>query len=203
MKETTRSILGTRVKQIKNNLLCLTDIEQKAKVLKFFATQENYIVELINLQGIEINQEQIKNQGIVRALKSIGQYKAKGARENKKVYCNQYVFLAVLKYVYPNVEAKNILVDNDKFITDRIDAGHEYTELCTAITKHIPVEENIYTNFVNLINEKVFGKRSGLLSQIASKEQIKELDKIQTKVSALIEVGHINNYQEAEKYLIC
>lgn len=223
-----RPLMGATVRQrIENNQLCLTDLAQiyeaerikngwVEKRLDHFFNRDSeieYIIELLDLQGIFINVqkhtfiEQAKNQGLIKALKDIGQYKVTGRGDNKAIFCNHYIFIAVAQWLSPRFRAIVTMWATDTLILNRIEAGQDYTQLCSVISGYIvpKISDNakkfIYSNFAKLINKKVFGTHSDNLRQIASKEQLQELNKIQTKLSALIEVGYISSYQEAKQYL--
>lgn len=223
-----RPLMGATIRQkIDNEMLCLTDLSKiyEAERIKngwsekrldwFFNNQSEieYIIELLDLQGVFVNVkkitfiEQVKNQGLIKALKSIGHYQTTGRGENKSVYCNPYIFIGIAQWLNPHFRAVVTLWATDTLILNRIEAGHEYTHLCTAISEFIVpkisdrAKKFIYSNFAKLINKKVFGEHSDNLRQIASKEQLQELNKLQHKLSALMEVGYISSYQQAKDYL--
>lgn len=223
-----RPLMGAEVRQkTVNSQLCLTDLAQIYEIQRiengwvekdlshFFKniSENEYIIELLELQGAFINLkkvsfiEQAKNQGIIKALKTIGEYKVTGRGENKAVYCNPYIFVAVAQWLNPRFRAMVTIWVTDQLILNRIEAGHEYNVLCAAISEYIipKISENasrfIYSNFAKLINKKVFGEHKDNLRQVASKDQLRELNKLETKLTTLIEVGHISTYQEAKNYL--
>jgi hypothetical protein len=223
-----RPLMGFNVRQrTENNHLCLTDIVRIYEAIrsengwiekqpsKFFENQSEieYIIELLDFQGIFTKSkkllfiEHVKNQGLIKSLKAIGQYQTKGRGDNKAVFCDPYIFIAIAQWLNPKFRAMVTIWVTDSLILNRIEAGHEYTQLCTAISNHIVpnISENakrfIYSNFAKLINKKVFGKHGDELRQMASKVQLIEMNKIQTKLTALIEVGHVEDYLGAKDYL--
>lgn len=223
-----RPLLNGNVRQrVDNGMLCLSDLANiyeverlsngwnDKRIDKFFNNSDEveYIIELLDLQGVFINGnklpfiEQVNNQGIIRALKSIGQYSTKGARDSKAVYCNPYIFIAVAQWLNPRFRAYVTIWATDQLILNRIEAGNNFNTLCDSISKHMlpKLSDNgkkfIFSNMAKLINKKVFGRHDYNLRQIASKEQLSELNKWETKMSTLIEVGYIKDYQGAKEYI--
>lgn len=223
-----RPLLNGIVRQrVDNGMLCLTDLIQVnddicalkgwniRRIRDFFVNQSeiDYVVELLDLDGAFIKAEKSafielsKNKGLISSLKKIGYYSTKGARENKAVYCNQYLFVAIAQWLNPMFRAYVTKWVTDQLIINRIEAGNNFNSLCNSINQHmIPnLSDNgkkfIFSNMAKLINKKVFGKHDDNLRQIASKEQLSELNKWETKLSTLIEVGYIKDYQEAKDYI--
>lgn len=223
-----RPIMGGTVRQwVDNDMLCLTDLARiyeaeriknnwvKKRLDHFFnnASDIEYIIELLDLQGVFINvnkstfMSHAENQGIIKALKSIGQYKVTGRGENKAVFCNPYIFVAVAQWLNHGFKTQTEALVYDTLILNIIETGGEFTHLCTVIRKYITplmseqAQKSIYTDFANLINLKVFGKDYEKLKLIASKEQLQQVDRLQIKLSALIDFGSITSYQQAKDYL--
>lgn len=225
-----RPLMGDIVRQrVDSGMLCITDlvriyeaqrvnngwIDKRAD--KFFNNKAEieYVIELLDLQGLFVNGkklpfiEHVKNQGLVKALKAIGQYNTGGRGDNKAVYCNTYIFIAVAQWLNPRFRAYITIWATDSLILNRIDAGVNYNELCSAINDYIipkldseNAKKFIFSNFGKLINTKVFGSHGDNLRQIASKEQLKELRDLEIELSTLMKVGHIKSYQDAKDYLI-
>jgi len=224
-------MMGEIVRQrIEDELLCLTDLaliyeEQRIKnawvdkrLNEFFINKAEieYIVELLSLQGVFIDTEKVvfmeivKNQSLISALKSIGQYKVTGRGTNKTTFCNPYIFVAVAQWLNPKFRAQVTMWVTDSLILNRIEAGTQFNELCNVIKNklipQLPEESNgrkfIFSNFAKLINKKVFGKHETNLRQIATKDQLLKLARIEGKLSALIDFGSLTSYQEAKEYIV-
>lgn len=223
-----RPLMGSMIRQrVDNEMLCLTDLSRiyEAERVKngwvekrldwFFNndSEQEYIIELLDLQGCFINvkkltfMDQVKNQGLVKSLKSIGQYKTGGRGENKAVYCNPYIFVAVAQWLNPKFRAKVTMWVTDQLILNRIEAGANYNTLCDSIKEKILPQSSdnskkfIFSNFAKLINNHVFGKHDSDLRHIASKEQLTKLRDTEIELTTLINVGFISSYQEAKEYL--
>lgn len=59
----------------------------------------------------------------------------------------------------------------------------------------------LFSNFAKLLNKKVFGEHNDNLRQTATQEQLSELNRLESNMSALIKVGFIKTYQDAKNYL--
>lgn len=220
--------MGQQIKQKTiNEHFCLTDLaiayeKVRAKegwpekqISKFFDNKEDviYIVQLLELQGVLIESnkllfmETVKSQGLLKALKSIGQYQITGRGANRFTYCNPYVFVAIAQWLNPILRAYVTFWVTDELVLNRIEAGAGFNRLTKAITdKIVPTlsdngKKFIYSNFAKLLNVKVFGKHDNELRQIASKDQLSELRDLEVKLSTLVEVGYIKSYAEAKEYL--
>ena len=220
--ENIKKIENTEIRSL-GNMLCISDLlvankeyckrefKKEKRFNDFFKEKDSfeYLHELLKLQGIDtsIFVDVYRALGLKQALNEINQYKVTGRGINKAIFCNHYIFIAVAQWLNPRFRAFVTMWATDTLILNRIEAGHDYSQLCATISQHIlpKISDNakkfIYSNFAKLINKKVFGEHSDNLRQIASKEQLKELNRVQTKLAALIEVGYISNYQDAKNYL--
>lgn len=225
-----RPLMGANVRQrIEDEMLCLTDLAKiyeaeriengwvEKRLNEFFINKSEieYIIEILSLQNVFINtgkivfMEKVKKQSLISALKSIGQYKVTGKGANKITFCNPYIFVAVAQWLNPKFRAQITMWVTDSLILNRIEAGTQFNELCNVIKNKIvvalPEDSNsrkfIFSNFAKLINKKVFGKHETNLRQIATKEQLLQLARIEGKLSALIDFGSITSYQAAKEYL--
>lgn len=223
-------MMGGVVRQkIDSEMLCLTDLAQiyeskrisngwvDKRLNEFFSNKSEieYIIELLDLQGVFVDtdisvfMEMVENQSLITALKKIGQYKVTGKGNNRVTFCNPYIFVAVAQWLNPKFRAMVTMWVTDSLILNRIEAGSNYNELCKSINDNIivtlPKESNsrkfIFSNFAKLINIKVFGTHRSDLRQLATKEQLKQLTKMEIKVSTLIDAGVIKSYNDAKEYL--
>lgn len=184
---------------------------------KFFAKDrpENYdfITELVKEADLVKGRFQpfmkvAEKNGILKALKEFGLYKMVGKGKERSVYCHPYIFVSIAMWMNPTFRAKATIWITDQLILNRIETGERYTALSSAIHDHIvPTIDSemgkkfIYSNFAKIINKKIFGKHADDLRQVASKEDLKELTRLQEKLITLIEVGYIKSYQEAKDYI--
>jgi len=224
-----RPLMGGIVRQhVGSQMLCLSDLANiyeaervsngwtEKRLDLFFKNdaEKEYIMELLKLQGVLIDDgipsftEHANNKGVISALKSIGQYSTKGRGENRNTFCNPYIFVAVAQWLNPKFRAYVTMWVTDQLILNRIEAGNNFNTLCDAISINIipklssdNAKRFIYSNFTKLINKKVFGRHEDNLRQIASKDQLNELNRLETKLSTLIEVGYISSYSDAKVYI--
>lgn len=224
-----RPLMGGIVRQhVGSQMLCLSDLASiyeaervsngwiEKRLDSFFKndSEKEYIMELLKLQGVLIDgnilsfTEHANNKGVISALKSIGQYSTKGRGEKRNTFCNPYIFVAVAQWLNPKFRAYVTIWVTDQLILNRIEAGNNFNALCDAISTNIipklssdNAKRFIYSNFTKLINKRVFGRHEDNLRQIASKDQLSELNRLETKLSTLIEVGYIVSYNSAKDYI--
>lgn len=200
-----------------NNAYCLSKCQKPKRLDDFFSDKDNYeyASEILSMSK-DISENRLftfkgayVSDGLKQALKSIGQYKVTGRGANKTTFCNPYIFVAVAQWLNPKFRAQVTMWVTDSLILNRIEAGTQFNELCTVIKNKIipqlPEGSNgrkfIFSNFAKLINKKVFGKHETNLRQIATKDQLLQLARLEGKLSALIDFGSIVSYQEAKDYI--
>ena len=213
--------------RIDNQMLCLSDLDnmyeklrvengwREKQLSKFFENKDEieYVVELLDLQGVFIESkkllfiEQVDNQGLLKTLKSIGKYEMKGRGENRRIFCDPYIFVAIAQWMNPRFRAYVTMWVTDSLILDRIDAGVMYKDLSTSIKDNIipNLSDNgkrfIFSNIAKLVNKKIFGRHEDNLRQMASKDQLRQLQNTELVLSEFIKAGVLNNYQEIKEYL--
>lgn len=225
-----REFFGSVIHQrIDNEMLSVSDLSKiyegmreergwpEKPLHRFFDKTKNdntaYITELVR-EGKLIKDryrtfmDVVEKNGVLKALKEYGLYKMTGKGSERSVYCHPYIFVAIAMWMNPTFRAKATIWIADQLIVNRIEAGERYTALSTSIHDHIVPsiksdtgKKFIYSNFAKLINKKIFGKHADDLRQVASKEDLKELTRLQEKLITLIEVGYISNYWEAKEYI--
>ena len=225
-----RDFFGNTIRQrIDNEMLCLSDLSKaydkmridkgwpEKKLAEFFRKTSKdtneYVMELVkegDLVKGEISHftDESNKNGVLAALKKYGLYKMKGKGEQRAVYAHPYIFVAIAMWMNPSFRARVTIWITDQLIFNRIEAGERYNILSKAIRDHIVPQIDseagkkfIYSNFAKLINKKIFGEHATDLRQAASKEDLRELVRLQDKLSALIEVEYIKTYDEAKDYI--
>lgn len=188
-------------------LVCLSDLfkneslKEKHKyidnyVYQFFNSNQEYVIELLELQGllIQVNRESfdsiVSSLGILQALKSIGEYNVIGGASNKRIYCNKYVYKAILKYFEMPFEQE------DDLLTDRINAGHWHTRICREISE---LQVYKYSEFISIIYLKIFGMPEYDLNR-ANKKQLQAVHDLEIELSTLIKIRYIIDPISAKKY---
>ncbi len=182
---------------------------------EFFRNSKDkeFIIELVkeaNLVNTDffVFMEVVEKKGIITALKEFDLYSMKGRGDNRQVFCHPYIFVSIAMWMHPLFRAKTTVWITDQLIMNRIEAGERFNLLSKAIHDHIvPSIESesgkkfIYSNFAKLINKKVFGAHADDLRQIASKDDLGNLNELQIELGALIKYGSITSYQEAKSYI--
>jgi hypothetical protein len=211
MKSKDRELFGIVIKQeTKNNFLSVTELQKAYEIARWqYGWSEINISSLMQSQKfqeriyyvlkekgfikveIPIFIQMCKESGITKVLKGLNLWKTTGARQNKTVMCDPYVWIAIALELNPMVYAKVITFITDSLMFDRIEAGDEFKPMNAAIKKVIPKPD--YRKYSIAINERVFGKHMTGMRNLASSEELKKIIKIEQFVSQGIEIGMIKN----------
>lgn len=136
--------------------------------------------------------EDVKNTSLVKVLKKCGAYKTSGARENKHTSCNPYIWVLLAMELNPELYATVVIWLGDNLITNRIEAGDKYNDLCRAASKFKDVD---YTKIGRALNYVVFNQHEKKLRNTASQEELKEIDDIQKSLAFAINMGYIKTFE--------
>jgi hypothetical protein len=211
MKSKDRELFGIVIRQeTKNNFLSVTELQKAYEIARWqYGWSEINISSLMQSQKfqeriyyvlkekgfikveIPIFIQMCKESGITKVLKGLNLWKTTGARQNKTVMCDPYVWIAIALELNPMVYAKVITFITDSLMFDRIEAGDEFKPMNAAIKKVIPKPD--YRKYSIAINERVFGKHMTGMRNLASSEELKKIIKIEQFVSQGIEIGMIKN----------
>lgn len=135
--------------------------------------------------------EDIENQGFVKYMKTIGAYKTTGRGINKTVWVNPYIFVMVAMELSQLFKAHVISWVTDSLIINRIEAGNFYKELSSAVSKFKNVD---YVQMAKGLNYCVFGKHETGLRNTATQSQLKELERLESKLAFAINMGYITSF---------
>lgn len=135
--------------------------------------------------------EEVKKTSLVKVLKKYGAYKTSGARENKHTSCNPYVWVLLAMELNPELYATVVMWLGDNLITNRIEAGDKYNELCRAASKFKDVD---YATMGRALNYIVFNEHAKMLRNKATQEELKEIDNIQKSLAFAINMGYIKSF---------
>jgi hypothetical protein len=161
-----------------------------------------YILEKQNIITIPICTfiEYIDNQGFAKYMKSIGVYKTTGARHTKTIWVNPYIFVMVAMELNPIFKAQVIGWLTDELIINRIEAGNFCKTLNASIQKFKP-DGNNYITLAKALNHIVFNKHESGIRNTGTKDQLKELADIESKMAFAIDMGYIKSFDELLKEL--
>ena len=138
--------------------------------------------------------EMIEKEGIAKVLKGLGVYKTTGARDNKQVMANPYIWVLLAMEMNPMIYAKVVIWLTDSLIFNRIEAGSEYMPMNTSI-KSI-VDHPDYPKYAKLINEKVFGLHQAGMRNLASAKELRKIAEIEKQVIKAIEMGWLKDEKD-------
>lgn len=209
-----REIYGVTIRQDENNsFLCLTDLQEAytrkrviegwsdKRVTNILSYTENaervyYILkhrDLVNDMSFEEFMKMVKENSLIKTLKHLGAYSTTGARENKVVMCDPYVWVLVALELNPEIFGTVINWLSDTLILNRIEAGSRYNSLSRAASKFPDVD---YAHLAQGLNYIVFNKHETTIREKATKEQLKELEEVQGKLSFAIDMGFITSFDQ-------
>ena len=208
-----RVLFGVTIRQdTKNGFLSVTDLQEaylRARIENGWAsknineilsgdkgTDRVYFI-LKETNAIKIDYpifiEEVKQSSLVKVLKKYNAYKTVGARENKRVMCNPYIFAMIAMEMNPLLYAKVIIWLTDNLITNRIEAGDKYNDLCRAASKFKDVD---YAKIGRALNFVVFNQHEKMLRNTATQEELKEIDDIQKSLAFAVDMGYIQSFEK-------
>lgn len=211
LKSKDRVLFGVTIRQdTKNGFLSVTDLQEsyfRARVEKGWSDRRierilstndsaERIFYILEKQGFIKTQfcafmEDVKKTSLVKVMKKCGAYKTCGARENKHTMCNPYIWVLLAMELNPELYATVIMWLTDNLITNRIEAGDKYNELCRAASKFSNVD---YASMGRALNYVIFNKHEKMLRNTASQEELKEIDDIQKSLAFAINMGYIKSF---------
>lgn len=206
-----RVLFGVTIRQdTKNGFLSVTDLQEaylRARIENGWASKNineilsgdrntdrvYFILKETNIINIDysIFIEEVKQSSLVKVLKKYNAYITAGARENKRVMCNPYIFALIAMEMNPLLYAKVIIWLTDNLITNRIEAGDKYNELCRAASKFKDVD---YAKIGRALNYVIFNQHEKMLRNTATQEELKEIDETQKSLAFAINMGYIKTF---------
>lgn len=211
LKSKDRVLFGVTIRQdTKNGFLSITDLQEayfRARIEKgwsdrrierILATNDaaERIFYILEKQGIIKAQfcafmEEVKNSSLVKVMKKYGAYKTSGARSNKNTSCNPYIWVLLAMELNPELYATVVIWLGDNLITNRIEAGDKYNELCRAASRFKDVD---YTKIGRALNYVIFNQHEKMLRNTATQKELKEIDDIQKSLAFAINMGYIKSF---------
>lgn len=208
-----RELFGLRIRQqTKDGMLNLSDLQEAytqarvrngwveknlTMILTNPANLETifYLLEKQGLIKLSLRSfiEEIDNQGFAKYMKSLGVYKTTGARETKTTWVNPYIWVMVAMELNPVIKAEVIGWLTDSLIINRIEAGNFYKTLSRAVGTLKNVD---YSRVAKGLNYCIFGKHETGLRNSGTKEELKQLERLEDKIAFAIETGFIKTFDE-------
>lgn len=206
-----RVLFGVTIRQdTKNQFLSITDLQEaytRARIERGWVNKnineilsgiENsdriyFILKELGIINIEKSMfiEQVSKKSLIKVLKEYGVYKTVGARNNRHVSCNPYIWVLLAMELNPELYAKVVIWLTDNLIMNRIEAGDKYNALCRAASKFPDVDYRVIAKGLNYI---VFNVHETLIRNQATQGQLKELDDLQKMLAFSIDMGYIKSF---------
>lgn len=219
LSSTDRELFGITIRQnTQGGFLSVSDLQKAYEVARWqhgwsertvnwvmstqsFKERVYYILENKGLikEGFNSFMEMCDNEGITKVLKKINVYKTTGARENKQIVADPYIWVLIAMEMNPMIYAKVIIWLTDSLIFDRIEAGADYLPMNAEISKI--VESPNYPLYATLINKKVFGHHQAGMRNLASAKELRKIADIEKQVITAIEMEWIKTEEDLLKFL--
>lgn len=211
LKSKDRVLFGVTIRQdTKNGFLSVTDLQEaylRARIEKGWSDKRvadilsnnesaERLFYILQKQGIikatfPAFMEEVEKSSLIKVLKKYGAYKTSGARENKHTSCNPYIWVLLAMELNPELYATVVMWLGDNLITNRIEAGDKYNDLCRAAAKFKGVD---YAQIGRALNYVVFNEHAKLLRNKATQEELKEIDNLQKSLAFAINMGYIKSF---------
>jgi hypothetical protein len=211
LESQSRNLFGQIVRQqTKDGMLNLSDLQEAYTVARvkngwpeknINRIMENdketlfYLLEKQQVIDVQMSTfiNNVDNQGFAKYMKTLGVYKTTGARETRTVWVNPYIWVMVAMELNPIFKAEVIGWLTDSLIINRIEAGNFYKELSRAISKFSNVD---YVRVAKGLNYCIFGEHETGLRNTATKEQLKELERLESRLAFAIDMDYIKTFDE-------
>lgn len=215
MKSPDRELYGVVIRQdTKGEFLCLTDLQTAyakerfakgwqdrrvetilstrsiAERVYYIARRRGYIREDMPIDEFI---DEVCETSMIKVLKRYKMYKTMGAREEKRVICDPYIWVMIALEMNPEIYAEVIFWVTDKLIINRIEVGDRYNTLSRAVARFPDVD---YPEMARALNWIVFNKHETNIRNKATQEELKELERLQSNLSFSIDSGFINSFEE-------
>lgn len=217
LSSTDRELFGITIRQsTKEQFLSVSDLQKSYEKARWmhgwsersvnwimqtqdFKERVFYLLENKGLIKVCFNSfiEMIDKEGIAKVLKGLGVYKTTGARQNKQVMADPYIWVLLAMELNPMIYAKVIIWLTDSLIFDRIEAGSEYLPMNSAIKKIVANPD--YPLIAKSINIKVFGQHQAGMRNLASAKELRAIADIEKFIIKSIEHGFLKNQNDIIK----
>jgi len=123
--------------------------------------------------------------------------------KNAGTWMHPLLFIDFAMWLNPTFKVKVLQFVHDQLIEFRHLAGDNYSKLTKAMKDHF--KEAKMHHFINIskqMNKRVFGKHDKELRQLANKEQLNHMQKLEDDMVMLIERGFVKDYYELKKQIL-
>jgi len=166
--------------------LILSSEQNKERI--YYVLKEQCVINVSYLTFIEQT-----NTNYITYLKNLGVYKTTGARHTKTTWCDPYIWILVALELNPVFYAKTVVWLTDSLVLNRIEAGNFYKSLGSALQKFNPTGEQ-YKTLAKALNYIVFRRHETGIRNTGTKEQLKELARLEEKIAFAIDMGYIKTF---------
>jgi hypothetical protein len=221
-----RELFGVKIEQrTDNSFLCLTTLLEAYTVARVknnwnnkridhvyetedFCERLYYMLKKINSVNTEFIEfrEKYNQKGFPSYMKELGLYKVYGARENKKIWCDPYIFVMLSMELNPVLYAETIIWLTDSLIFNRIEAGINYLPFCDAIENKIKPNELdqgdwLYSNIAKHLNKCVFGRHEAGIRNSANKKELEIIKMTEITMTVLINSNIVDSYEKCKSMI--
>lgn len=117
----------------------------------------------------------------------------KGGKNNQGTWMNPLLFIDFCMWINPTFKVTVLKFVYDELIKQRNDAGDNYKTLSAA---GIKLKGYDFVEVAKAMQWIIFGHSGKELRQIATQEQLKDLNDLQTKLAFAIDMGYIKTYDQ-------
>jgi len=142
--------------------------------------------------------EKVSAVGMIKFLKELKVYKTTGARQNKTVWCDPYIFVLIAMELNPMLYSKAVVWLSDKLIFNRIEAASMFKDLTNAVSRF---PDTHYGNLSKALNYVVFGRHVNGIRNTGTEEQLNELQRIEANMAFSIDAGFIKSFPELMEHI--
>lgn len=214
-----RELFGITIRQnTKEQFLSVTDLQKAYETARWqYGWSDRRIERIMNTEDFKervyyllenqdiikapksVFMEIVEREGIAKVLKKLNVYKTTGARENKQVMADPYIWVLLAMEMNPMIYAKVVIWLTDTLVFNRIEAGSEYLPMNTKIKEII--ENPNYAQIAKLINIKVFGQHISGMRNLASAKELRKISDIEKQIISAIDMKWIKNEKDLFNFL--
>lgn len=207
-----RVIFGITVRQQENTFLSLTDLQTAYnRAALEYGWSERSITDFLNSKhGIEeiyellLERQKVKvslasfTEGMskpAKYLKQLGVWKTTRKNGVVDVFVDPYIWVYIALWLNPKIKSKVVIWLTDSLIFNRLEAKAQYRPMTKAIQQYLepitPEKERqyLYANEANLINELVFGQKGKGLRDMATAQQLRDIEMLERFNTYLLQSG--------------
>lgn len=151
----------------------------KKEVSKFFEMDSTK-----EFVSILVNEEKLHTQNLAYV---------KSKSKHIGTWMHPYLFVKFAMWINPTFEYHVVKFVSDELLKQRNDAGDNYLLLSAAGNK---IKGYDYVEVAKAMQWIIFNKSGKELRQVATQEQLKELNELQSKLAFAIDMGYIKTFNQ-------